>query len=461
MKKFLLPLLAAALLPVAASADATPVKISEVARSFFYRDSKAWVGRAGFNGGDYSDSVFNGNFTDYRYQNTAGAYLVIDTTLHDSDGNATANGYYVTDIQVGHAGNAKYSLYYTTDAPPDFSGYQLKSVTNDDRTKSYYYEVSSDNRTWTPVGNGVDVTAAGTRTYTVNATVTGIKYVFVTSQGWNGTSLAEIEVHGIDPSELACQHPEEYLTEWESVPGTASCTEFGIDQCECTNCGAILHRESPTMFPLGHLYETVLVERGTSLEFGSGTNVCKRCGKEIDFSEPRDLALLGGFKAAGVINFTDVTISSFFPSWGGIPTTALLDNNWTWDWGKYWVASSLNHNDVYIDFEFAATIDLTSVDISVHNHAQVVEFYSLVGEEEILVGDLAVERDSSPDAPECQRLQTSFRGVSLSTLRVRFLDDVGVNTHGLTTISCSELHPWGTVEGAGKTAAVRTRIIID
>lgn len=430
----LLPLLAAALLPSTGySAEATVVSSYEHAilynadgsiRGSFMNSS--WQHGYGLNGGDYTIKLFNGDFDDYCYLNDSGCYIVVDLTK------VLSSGYYVTDVKIGHRGNAKYSLYY-----------------------------SENGESWNTVVQETDL--GGVRTYSIGQVARFVKFVWNTViQGT--TSLSEIEVWGIDPAELECTHPNEFLTEWEAVPGTANCTEYGIDQRECTKCGTVFHRESPSMLPTGHKYETILVERGTSLAFGSGTNVCTRCGYEVAFPEPRDLVSpLGGFKTLGVIRFTDISISSFYASWSGIPTTAILDNDWTYGWGKYWAASSKDHSSVYIDYEFGTPIDLTAVDMSVHNHDHAVEFYSLDGDEETLVGSVAIEKNTSANALEYQRIKVDFRGVSLSTLRVRFLDSVGMNVGdwGNNVITCSELHPYGTVVGAGKSAAVRTRVIID
>ena len=156
----------------ATAAEAT--KLSFVENSYFYRDGGVTHGNAGFNGGDYSRDVFDGTFTDYRYQNTSGAYLVIDLTPNCTDPDGQP---FVTDVLVGHAGNTKYSLYYTTeDAPAEGS--------------------TSDDRTWTAIVE--QTTAGGTKTYGVNAIATAVKYVWDTSLGWGGTSLAEIEVQGYE-----------------------------------------------------------------------------------------------------------------------------------------------------------------------------------------------------------------------------------------------------------------------
>ena len=465
MKRILLSILFATLFAAnSASANPTPTKISNVSRSIFYRDNKAWVGwngRAGLNGGDYTDNLFNENFTDYRYQNTAGAYIVVDTTLHDGNGNSTGVGYYVTDILVGHKGNTKYSLYYTTEPPPDYSGLELKSSYDDNnKVWTYYYETNSDARVWIPVPNATGVQIGGVTTNGVNLVATAVKYVFDTSAGWGGQSLAEIEIQGIDPSQITCTH-EGYLTDWEEIPGTANCTDFGYEQQQCTNCGEWFRHQAFGALPLGHDYEAVLVKRGTSLAYGSGTNVCKRCYHEVAFPEPLNLVELGGFTAAGVVQFTDVSVSSTcHPEWG-IQPDYLFNGNWTMDWKAYWAAASNDH-DEYVEFAFAAPVDLTKVEFSVPNHDHVVQFYSVEGDEEILVGEVSVEQNTASDAPNYQRFNTEFRGTTLSKLRVRTVDPTGfTDTWNIPTMAIGEIYPYGTVNGAGKSAAVRTRIIIE
>ncbi|MBR1921462.1 MAG: hypothetical protein IJ829_05605 [Kiritimatiellae bacterium] len=399
--------------------------VSSVEHTTFYRGDVT-KGNAGMNGGDWTTSLFNGTFDDYRYQNTAGAYLVVD--LDDT----FANGCYVTEVKIGHKGNTQYSLYW-----------------------------SADGTTWTAIIENTSVPGTPV-SYTVEKVAKKIKYVWDTSLGWGGQSLAEIQVWGVDPSELGCTHPAEYVTEWESIPGTANCTEYGIDQCSCTNCGTFFTRLSPTAVPLGHDYATILTTHGTSLFYGSGSNVCKRCSNAIAFDEPRDLVELGGFSVAGLVQFTDISVSSIqHPEWG-IQQDYLIDGNWTMDWKAYWAADSSNHDAEYIDFEFGAEIDLTAVDFSVPNHDHIVEFYSVDGGGvETLIGQVAVEKNTETDAPNYQRFKPEFRGVSLSKLRIRTVDAVGFELWGAKVMAFGECHPYGTVKGAGKSAAVRTRIIID
>ena len=434
----LIPLVAIALAAGSVSADPTSVKLSSIDRSIFFRDGKGTRGKAGFNGGHYSDKVFDGNFTNYAYQNAAGAELVIPTT-----DTTTGAAYFVTDFIVGHKGNTRYSLYYTTEAEP------ATILSN-----------AKDPRNWTKIDGATDVTFAGIRTNGVNVVATAVKYVFDTTEEWV-TSLGEVEVWGVDPTELGCLH--QHKTEWEAIPATANCTGRGLEQQQCLDCGEWFYRDSATILPLGHKYETVLVKRGTSLAYGSGTNVCKRCGHEIAFPEPRDLIALGGVVTPGIVQFTDVSVSSTGNPSYGVNAEKLYDGQWHFTWGNncpMWYANGLSGE--YVDYAFATAVDLTSVEFSVHNHNHIVQFYSLEPDgSEVLVGEEAIIADNSANAQNYQRKTVEFRGVTLSTLRIRFNDSIGVKMDAGNVMLICELHPYGTVAGAGKSAAVRTRVIID
>ena len=72
-KTILITFLLAAGSAFAASSEA--VKLSSLGRSIFFRDNKGIRGSAGTNGGTYTDQFFNGSFTDYGYQNAAGAEM--------------------------------------------------------------------------------------------------------------------------------------------------------------------------------------------------------------------------------------------------------------------------------------------------------------------------------------------------------------------------------------------------
>ena len=440
MKRFALPLLAAALLSaVPVFADPTPQRVSNINNSVLYDPDDAvrgdfmntsWQHGYGMNGGHYTDRLFDGDYENYCYLWTAKCYIVVYLT------NSLSTGYYVTDVKIGHNGTQEYSLYYSTDA----FGSQ-----------------------WTPIIENSSV-AGKPKTYNVSHMAKRIKYVFETAP--HGSSgLGELEVLGIDPAEFppgTCFHPKENLTEWEEIPGTANCTEYGYKQRQCTACGEWFRDESLTMLPLGHEWETALGRPGTGLSFGTGSNVCHRCGDVIGFDDgPMDLVSLGGMATPGIVQFTDISVSSTYPEWAGIRTTSLIDNNWTMTWGSFWAAATKDH-DEFVEFAFHNEIDLTKVKFSVPNHDHIVEFYSVEDGEETLIDQVAVVEDKSDGAPDYQVIEEELRDVSLSTLRIRTVDKLGHNAggFGLYVMAFSEIHPYGTVKGAGKTL-VRTRIIIE
>lgn len=366
-----------------------------------------------------SASIENGGDGNYTPRLPAGGYFDIDFSSE------MPGGWYVTKITV----------------------YQVVSV-----TYKYSLYVSMDGTNWTPVEDAISV--YGTKSYTVATTATHVKFVFDDNSAWNG-NIAEIEVYGLNPDGMECLHPDKYLTDWAAIPGTANCTDYGIDQRQCTNCLTYLQRQSTSILPLGHIYEPVLVTRGTSLAYGSGSNVCSRCGSEIAFPEPIDLDGLGGVAVPGIIQFTDISVSSTGnPDWG-VSASKLFDGKW----GRnsepitYWYANTSAVSE-YVQFTFNTAIDLAWIELSTLNRATSykLQFYSVEGDVETLVGEQAVEYDSESGA--YQRLTIEFRGVSLSTLRIKSNDSSNKLEFG-------EIHPYGTVNGAGKSAAVRTRIIID
>ena len=368
---------------------------------------------------DDSASIEHGGDGNYTPRLPAGGYFDIDFS------SVMPGGWYITKIAV----------------------YQVISV-------SYKYSlyVSMDGANWTRVEDAVGV--FGTKSYTVSTTATHVKFVFEENSAWNG-NIAEIEVYGLNPDEMECLHPEKYLTQWEAIPGTANCTDYGIDQRQCTNCWTYLQRQSTSVLPLGHIYETVLVTRGTSLAYGTGTNVCSRCGNEIAFPEPVDLTCLGGIAVPGIIQFTDISVSSTGdPDWGVNPSK-LIDGNWGRNFQPitFWYAATVAVSE-YVQFAFNTTIDLAWIELSAPNREfpYKLQFYSVEGGIETLVGEQAVEYDS--ESGDYQRLTIEFRGVSLSALRIKSND-------ASNKLEFGELHPWGTVAGAGKSAAVRTRVIIE
>jgi hypothetical protein len=162
------------------------------------------------------------------------------------------------------------------------------------------------------------------------------------------------------------------------------------------------------------------------------------------------------------VNFTDVTVSSTGQENYGVTPNYLIDNNWTAAWNHYWFANSKSTAE-YVQYAFGTMIDLTAVDISVPNRTHTLQFYSVEPDgTETLVAEHAVEKDTSipdkvgsDDNPNAyQHFTIEFRGLTLKTLRVK-------SNETDVALKICELHPYGTVAGAGKSAAVRTRVIID
>lgn len=385
-----------------------------------------------FNGETHSDDgfrkVFNGDFSDKIYMNTVGSYIEIDLSSTVSN--------YVTKVVIGHRGNSKYSLYYT-----------------------------EDGLSWTSIVERT--TTADICTYVVNHVAKRVKYVFDTVVNWQ-PSLTEIQVWGLNPSEMECLHEAQYLSAWEPIPGSATCAEPGYEQSLCSNCGTCLTRPSATIPPLGHAFSSVLDYVGSGLHFGSGTIECSRHDVEIVCTNgPVDLTLYGGAKTDGIYQFTDISASSTGnPDWG-VRVDYLIDGNWTKAWNHYWYAASASV-DEYVQFDFGVEIDLTSMDISVHNKNHTVRFCAVENGVERIFAEHAIVKDmtipdkiwnekngKNEDNPASfQRFSIDFFGVSLQTLRIKSDD----SNNALTIC---EVHPYGTVKGAGKMAIVRTRIIID
>jgi len=423
------------LLPAASAlADATAVKLSDVGRSITFRDGAGHRGDYGFNGGTYSKDMFDGNFTGYGYQNTAGAEIVIPTTGLDVNGRDTGVAWYVTQFKVGHKGNTVYSLYYTTEPEP-----------------ADILSHAKDPRTWVPIDGATGKQISGTQTYAVNAAVTAVKYVYDTVLSWTA-SLAEVEVWGIDPSEMGCQHPS--LTAWEAVSGSATCTEYGVERCKCTVCGEVFERTA--LLPLGHDWQTHLATPGTSSTYGSGSLSCARCGETIVFNIPLDLPTLGGVASEGLVQFTDLSVSSSAPDGGGAGPDDLIDGEWDWGWGHYWFAATRSESE-YIQYDFGTEIDLTKIEWSAPNHALTLKFYLWDGETEEPFFEVPVAKVGSA---EYQRGSRTFKGVSAKGIRLHIADPTGIGYNGISPVGLSELHPYGTVKGAGLLDVLRTKILL-
>ena len=463
------------------------VKISSLDRSHFIRGNRVYVGNAGLNGGHWTSRLFDGDFTNYSYCNNSGTTeLVIPTTGLDDQGNDTGISWYVTEVKVGHQGNAKYSLYYTTEAAPDYSSYE---TANDSGT--YYVGLTSDDRTWIAIDGATGIQEAGTKTYGVNQKVTAIKYVFDTFGSWT-TSLAEVEVWAMDPSSITCLHPNmtDESPAW-IVCTPATCTENAFEERFCPDCGARFEREVP-LSKLGHDFFYTLTEPGTTTSYGSGYVECSRCDEfHIVFDgDIVDLTTLGGPPINGVVQFTDLYASSLGAEDGSIKPIYMMDNIWDNGWGHAYYFAECSSNE-YAQYSFGTPIDLTKIEYSVINESQTVYFskYDPATGVETLLKTIPIVKDTSEGALGYQRRTVTFTreaeggdepspaptfdpaptaddsnasGITVDVIRMRIGDYVDPATgevtryigynygaHDRHTIIC-EFHPWGTIPGAGK-----------
>ncbi len=358
-----------------------PHVVSSLALANLYSNTDENLGQGGTGGGSLFSQAFDGKFTDpgnwrpspLLFPNVrVGYYILIDfTSVSDMP-----NGYFVTEIKVGHSGLFPFSLYYWSPeindwvVVPDADHIQKKSIDP-------------------PLVFGV------------NATTTKIKYVFEqdTYSDYGNGHMSEIQVLGMDPDDVPCLHPGLDSIEWTTIEGTATCTEQGTAERFCPVCGERFTKQSDDP-PLGHDYITTLDRPGAYKRFGSGSISCSRCDfflpctnvyEQASTNGPVDLAKWGGLAVENFVQFTDLTVtSSDHPQWGPVPEK-IIDGNFGWannGWCTFW--ASAGWNDQHVDFTFGTTIDLTKIDICVHNHEEChMMFYDVDDEtgEEFLLGD--------------------------------------------------------------------------
>ncbi len=374
-------------------------------------DGKPW---GGFGGGPNMNNLFNGRFgTDYVYLpnmgQDGGGYLIIDFT------SKLATGYYITEIKIGSGGTNPYSLYW-----------------------------SPNGTTWNNVADqegGTAETAGSTLVYAIGEIATHVKLVFHRTPRWNYSTpqISEIQVWGIDPAEMACTHRA--WSDWEVVR-PATCTSRALEMHYCLQCNEEETREAG--MPLGHDYVTHLDKGGKCNRFGRGSITCTRCDWVADFPEPRDLYAFGGEAELYKVQLVDMTASSENHAAWGTGLAKAHDNNWT---SGYW--SNVGREDAWIEFAFGTTIDITAVEFSVHNHAQTIKFYSRDGETETFLSEVEIVPDESEDAPATQRMTVHFTETPVSALRVRIFDEIGIEVWSSMCVILYEIHPYGTVKGAG------------
>lgn len=404
-----------ALLPVALRAAEGDL-ISSLAVASMH-NANGTVNNDAFGGGPALEALFDGALTPGSYigpNNRAqnGCYVLLDFS------SVKPGGYFVTDVAVSQVNAYAYSVYYW----------------------------SVDDSDWTAVDDATGVTATGTSTFSVNKVTTRVKLVIDQIGGWTQT-ISEFQVWGLDPADVTCSHG--LYTDWEYVSGSAMCTTVGRERRKCLLCGEEFERDSELYPPLGHDYVSTLESSGSSSEPGRGTISCSRCDLSIVFNVPLDLSTLGGVAGRNLVQFTDLTVTSTGNIDWGVNPGNLIDNIWDMSWCNYWYANS-SSADEYVQFDFGTEIDLTKIDFSVPKRAQMVRFYRVEDGAEDLIAEIEVPNSGNADY---LRFKPTFRGVSLSTLRMR------IDANGQTPTVC-ELRPYGTVKGAGLLDVLRTRILL-
>ena len=418
--KSILPIVLLAFVPASPSAAEAELVSGASICTEYNKDGS--VNAGGFSGGDGMANLFDKNFNyGVHFGRSAdGSYFVLDLTQK------LAGGYFIDEIKIGEVGGFQYSVYYSTDGS-----------------------------NWSGVENAVSVVKIGTSSFKPGLIATHIKVVMDKSPG-SGAGLSEIQVWGIDPATMRCVHPT--YTEWEAIDGTATCTEPGVDRRKCSVCGDVFERSSELLPPLGHVYVETLTSAGTSSRYGSGTIGCERCDWATVFINPVDLASLGGVSTHFLVQFTDLTVSSTGNMGWGCNPKKLVDGIWTfYEWSD-WHAESRSH-DEWIQFDFGTEIDLTEIKLASADHKQTVEFYKVKDGEEIPIGEVILPGTTNNDE-NTQSGSIAFRGVSLKTLRVRISDSIGLGVNGIRPVCLGEIHPWGTVKGAGKLDVLRSKILL-
>lgn len=402
-----------------------------------------------------------------------GGFCLIDFTSE------LEGGYYVTEIKIGSTTTHKYSVY-----------------------------ISKDGTTFTPVPDGTQVSAVGTKTFIINDVVSKVKVVFDQIGAWTST-ISEIEVWGLDPFYIACTHPS--YSEWVPVIGSNTCTENGQDSCYCTVCGEMFYRESTTLLKTWHIYETILEKKGKVTSYGKGYVACSKCDIKYDFQEPVNLNTIGGEKTPGIKRFVDISATSIGnPDWG-VTLSDIWDGVWNMQWNHYWY--SVGNANQYLLYEPGVELDLAYIEMSIPNDGMIVQFYSVDGAAEtpinnfklyrqkvelesadgtdkegnpittILVasreyveepetitnGRLVVPSDEQIDTITVEddryhQLRLEFFGQSIKSLKIKLCDDDAIYSEYEMSrpqqFRVSEITPFVTVKGAGKIPYELTTLIL-
>lgn len=433
-------------------------------------------------GGSYMKNLFNGNFGDNVYigpngRLAPGSFAMLDFTSEALD------GYSITEIRTGSMSEHSYSLYY-----------------------------SADGTVWKPVGGGTGVKAVATKSFAVNDIARYVKCVFDEIGGWT-PSFNELEVWGLDAKDAACVHPTWTPWATVEGSATCLDYGYDVQHCTVCGERAVRenHALPPLGHDYRNKLDVAGKYRGFgrgSIECSRCTFHID-CPEPVDLVTNKvDGEPIAVVRSEGLIRFTNVSVSSTGDTAWGIRPGHLIGNTWGWAWNNYWY-SLANDSDPHVDFEFGTTVDLTWIDLSVQNATNVFRFYGvdpdtgaetqlkkflvvrtdpalgdryhiyrgsddepedLYGEEEL--DELFVAKDSGiptrkhdaegaeiPDNPntdsdegsndynQYQRFTVRFFEQPVKILRIRQFMEDGATLAKPAYIS--EIHPWGTVRGAG------------
>ena len=367
--------------PVVEAAEEEVVSNSGIA-SFHNSDGSAMTSNGGGGNNGNPFRLFDNNFTSMMMFPRApnNGYVMIDFTKND--GVSALNEYFVTKIKVGSTGDKRFTLQY-----------------------------SADGSTWQNVDGAVSIKYAGTGEFEVAKKAKKVRYIWVDGSMWDYSTeyLAEVQVWGMDPNRMACEHAGLESQTWRVVEGSATCTRQGVDERFCPLCEQRFTKTSDEP-PLGHDYVTTLIRPGAFKKFGTGTITCTRCDYELSFPNtpetwttngPIDMVSVGGLAMDNLVQFTDLTVTSTdHQEWGPNPVK-IIDGGWAKWWVSYWVSAGLNNQ--HVDFNFGTTIDLTQIQIVVHNTDQTLLFFDVdddTGEETQLTDFTILRVDTITNAAD-------------------------------------------------------------
>lgn len=487
-----------------------PKKISSAALAKIYNSDGTLAGgdgTGGFGGGAGIGHWFDGN-----KKTNAGLWDGGGGTWLPNLGNGgwclidfssvMPGGYYITDVSVSQCSDFKYSIYWLDDESVVTNRSTWHPVDGAIYVSKIGEAIYGVNETATKVVVYFDQTGG----WTVNISeieVWGMDPADIGCKHPSFTEWEEVEgsasclVPGID-ERFCTVCGARFTREQETGLGhdyvshlvkSGKYAHFGCGYIECSRCDWRLD------FPEDENDSTA------TMPLDLVTN-------RVDGSRIGGVSVKGQFNFTD-ISVTSTGNGPEDPSgnWGVNPVS-MIDNKWDWSWQDYWYSMGSDNNP-YVDYVFGTEIDLAWIEISLPNKSHIARFYSvdedteeesqlakfLITRTDVENGDkyhiwlepgadeyvdvyednefneLPIEKDSGipdrkhdeygnevPDDPntsndegsnsynQYQRFTIRFYEQPIKHLRIRqYKTDGGI----MKPMYISELHPWGTVRGAG------------